>query len=579
MVANVIRRGQIRSACLARETICERRWLRLLIAGICLAMTALLLAGQAHAQKVLLLTTDEAGHQDGFDALDSVQQEFANAGATVTRKDKVLSTASGISASTFSDSPGPYDIVLLATAYGVIDPTNWPVLQSAMLGRAANSFVMFVDGCCNVPQNMSKMMDALNAASGFGMTLGAQDGTLNQSYPLNTDSPYKDSFNPGLGVIYGQATTFIDNVPAENALYLPHGAAIPAAGSKTSAYGLLVPIQQSNKGQGACLFAVNDLSPFIPDPWTSNQGKIGPAFLAATKSGGACGLPAEISKAFVPTTVSPGQTSNLTITVTNASGMLLDGLSVKDTLPAPLQVSGAASSSCNGTVSAPLNGDTIELTGSLPAQGCTITVPVLWPASAALQCTRAAPDNSVTNVITPGVDFTLSSGQVNTPASAVLACSAAPDLVVSVVAASAQAAPGGSVTYTITVTNEGNGPAENTSLAGVLPAGATLSSISVPCAGGLPCSLGTMEPGQVVSVTVTVQIPPSAHTGDEFTLTANGSTTTTEPDTTNNSGSATVKVSAAALQPVPALDLFALAVLGALMLLTANMRLRRQHPR
>lgn len=577
MVSNTVDlRGHAPAAFGAARVQEGLRWLHRLVAGLCLVMGVLLLAGQAHAQKVLLLTTNESGHQDGLDALNAVQQEFANAGATVTRKDQVLSAAGGINANTFSDSPGPYDIVLVASAYGVIDPSNWTVLQTAMLNRAANSFVMFVDGCCNVPQNMVKMMDALNAASGFGMVLGGPDNTLNQSYPLNTGSPYKASFDPGLAALYGQATTFISNVPAANALYLPHGAPAPAAGSTTSAYGLLVPIQQSNHGAGACLFAVNDLSPFIPEPWVNNQGKIGPAFLAATRSGGACGLPAEVSKAFAPTTVAPGQSSTLTITVSNASGILINGLSVRDNLPAPLQVSGPVSTTCAGSVVAPLHGTSVQVAGDLPPQGCTITVPVEWPASAALQCTQAAPGNSVTNTITPGVDFTVSSGQVNTPAVATLSCSAAPDLAVSVTASPTQTTPGGTAIYTITIANQGNAPAENTSLASVLPAGATVGAISAPCTGGFPCSLGTLAPGQTVSITVSVQVPPTAQIGNAFTLTANGSTTTPEPDTANNSGSATVTVATVqAPKAVPTLDQVALAVLGMLMLAMAGVRLRR----
>lgn len=394
----------------------------------CMALF-LLGAAPAHAQKVLMLTTAETA-ADAVSSLNNLESEFANAGATVTRLDGVLSAPGGVSSTTFTAAPGPYDVVLLETVYGVVDPGNWTAIQNAAQSRSANSFVMFVDGCCNTAQNMGGMLTMVNAASGFNLTLGALQSAF-ADFPLNTGSSYA-SFFTGLPSIRGGYTTYLSNMPADNALYLPPGAPIPPAGTRTDAYGMLLPARQSFGGAGACLFAVNDSTQFDSgsSTYAANQGKIGRAFLAAAGAGGACGVPASIAKAFSSPRVALGGQVTLNISISNTGGSAISDLRVVDNLPAPLQVAGAATSTCTGgTLSAPVGGSSIQLSNStLPSAGCTITVPVSWPAGAATQCSAAA---SVTNTITPGPasnggQFSTAAGQVNTPATAVVSCDNTP---------------------------------------------------------------------------------------------------------------------------------------------------------
>ena len=384
-------------------------------------------AGAAHAQNVLMLATVESA-SDAVSALNNLQAEFVGAGATVTRQN-ILTTAGAVTPALFTASPGPYDIVLVATVYNAVNASNWSAIDAAIASRAANSFVMFVDGCCQVPANMNRMRQGLAAASGLPLTLGATQlgpGT----FPLNTNSAYQSFFAGTLSQIAGAYTTYIAGVPTANALYLPQGTVtMPAPGSTTSAYGMFLPITQSYAGAGACVFAVNDVSPFIAGAWLANQGKIGPTFLAAAGPGGACGLAASVTKTFSPTTVASGQNATLTIQVANHSNPLVDvaALNVVDQLPAPLLVNGTAVSTCTGgTLSAANGSATVSLTGAtLPAAGCTITVPVVWPISEANQCVNTS--TTVTNTITPGAlanggQFSTGGGQVNTPATATLTC-------------------------------------------------------------------------------------------------------------------------------------------------------------
>jgi hypothetical protein len=406
---------------------------RLLLAAFLLSFGA----QHALAQKVLLLTTNIAGpnaeQDDAIRAYTNLQNEFSSQLASTSdlTRMSVLGNANAISATTFTDAPGPYDIVIVAGTYRSIDDTNWAVLQNAVANRWANSIVFFVDGCCEGQNsgNARRMVATLNAGAQASFTLGA---TVNgfQAFSLNTNSPYASSF-AALNPLQGGYYTYINNVPANNALYVP-GGALPPTGSAPwdNVYGLLIPTAQSNAGRGACVFAVVDISLFDAAPWAANQGKIAPAFLsAATSETGACGLP-KVSKSFDRADVYLGGSDNntlLTITLSNGTPNPITNVNLTDNLPAPLVVAaGAVGNTCTeGNLIAAVDSSVISNNGfTIPSGGCTITVPVQWPnTDAGRQACISTP--SVTNTITPGTDFVSPTGQVNTPATASLACHAA----------------------------------------------------------------------------------------------------------------------------------------------------------
>ena len=276
----------------------------------------------------------------------------------------------------------------------------------------------------------------LNLAGGFSISASAPVN-MDINAILNTHSPFSGSFS-GIDPMRMGWMNYLDNVPPANALYLAPGSALPPVGSTTplnNVTGVFVPTAQSFGGTGACLLGFPDGSMFemrnytgvyngIGPPNTSgimNQYKLAPAWLGAVSPTGACGIPA-ISKAFAPTAVVSGGMAGLTISITNPTGAPVSSLKVTDALPAPLVVGGAASTTCTGgTLAAAIGSNSVSLTGAtLPAGGCTITVPVQWPASSAALCMGTG--TTVTNTITPGSDFTTSLGQVNTPATATLSC-------------------------------------------------------------------------------------------------------------------------------------------------------------
>lgn len=369
------------------------------------------LATLAHAQNVLMLSTGESTSE-----INWARSTFESAGASVNHLG-ILGTANSVSASTFTDAPGPYDIVLVLSVYNPIHASNWAAINTAVANRASNAFLLFIDGCdgCSISSNADKLVEAVNAMAPFTVTRGSNVQQALQ-FPLNTASPFSGSFlalNPFLGGFI----TYIDGVPADNALYLAPGATIPPVDAVLDdVFGLLVPRSQSHGGAGACLFATVDMTLFTQ----GNGDALPDSFIeAATQPGGACGTPARVSKSFASSQVSAGQTTQLTITVENFTADIISGANLTDNLPTPLQVAGAASNTCvGGTVSAMTGGFSASLTNfSIPANSsCQVTVPVIWPSSA------VCADTIVTNTITPGEDFTTPIGQVFTPASADLTC-------------------------------------------------------------------------------------------------------------------------------------------------------------
>ncbi|MFE1574428.1 hypothetical protein ACFIQG_21970, partial [Comamonas odontotermitis] len=396
----------------------------------------------AFAQKVLMLTTNVTGpnteNQEAIDLYNNMQAEFtAVVGASNLTRLSVLGDTNAISQATFSNAQGPYDIVIVSSVYRLIDSTNWAVLQNAVANRWANSIIFFVDACCG-GANGSAMLTALNGATGSSFSLGTVQAGY-ATFPLNTNASLASSFT-GLNPIHGGDLAYINNVPANNALYLATGTpstSFPSAGSTApvnDVYGLLIPADQSNAGRGACVFATVDASPFFDllpgyPMWTNNRGKIGPAFVnAATSTSGSCGYP-KVTKSFDVTDIYLGDNgSTLSIQLLNDTTSAISVTNLTDNLPAPLQIGAgvAASHTCTGgTLTATSGASNINFTGfSIPVGGCSVSVPVIWPiTSAGLQACVSTP--TVINTITPGVDFVTSVGQITTPATASLTCHAA----------------------------------------------------------------------------------------------------------------------------------------------------------
>lgn len=127
-----------------------------------------------------------------------------------------------------------------------------------------------------------------------------------------------------------------------------------------------------------------------------------------------------------------------------------------------------------------------------------------------------------------------------------------PDMQVTMSAAPATVAAGGSVTYTVDYTNAGASPAGSVTMTVTMPSGVTVGTIvpSAACTdggGSITCRLGTQTSGKTGKVTVEGTVGSLA-SGTELSASATIDATTsrehrrTEDDTANNSASASVTV-------------------------------------
>jgi uncharacterized repeat protein (TIGR01451 family) len=239
----------------------------------------------------------------------------------------------------------------------------------------------------------------------------------------------------------------------------------------------------------------------------------------------------QLDKSFSPTTAHVGATSQLTFTITNTSELAAkNGWSFTDTLPAGLVVATPAegSTTCLSptVITAPAGGSSIVVSGNLAAgmNYCTVTVDV-----------TSAKVGSYTN----GPDDVTEKG-VNPPGEATVTFGAEADLQIEKSAAPIPGVPDANETYTLKVTNNGPDTAENVSVSDPLPPGLSFVSASSQCKLAAPaevtCELGSLALHDSVTLTIVGHI--AATVTDGFVNTATVSSTTPDPDHSNNSASA-----------------------------------------
>src|SRR5450755_3107138 len=220
-----------------------------------------------------------------------------------------------------------------------------------------------------------------------------------------------------------------------------------------------------------------------------------------------------VAKSFVPNSITTGNTSVLTITLTNSNAVTLTGVVFTDTYPAGVvntatpnaNITGAG---CTGTLAASAGGNTLALTVGVVPAGITCTYSVNVTSS------------------TPNV-YTDNSGAVTTPlalntagASAILTVTAGAgpaDMTVAKSHAGSFTQGQVGATYTITVTNSGASPTVGTvTVVDTLPAGLTATTISGT---GWACTLATLTctrsdvlaaAGSYPAITLTVNVASNA---------------------------------------------------------------------
>ena len=258
------------------------------------------------------------------------------------------------------------------------------------------------------------------------------------------------------------------------------GGTIPANGSCT----LTADVTASTAGAYINSLAAGSLQ-------TSNGNNSAPAVSTLTVTG--VGLAPTVSKSFSPASITASGISTLTITLANANPTAATlAVPFTDTFPSGMVLSGAASTTCGGTLSGNTGGTAITLTGgSIPANGsCTVNAPV-----------TASTAGSYFNSLAAG-SLQTSNGSNTAPAVATLTVSPPPVVppTLSKSFSPSTIATGGVATLTITLNNANSTVAIMTApLIDTLPGGMKIAAggQSTTCGGTVTAILG----GSTVTLT------------------------------------------------------------------------------
>src|SRR4051812_33738829 len=272
--------------------------------------------------------------------------------------------------------------------------------------------------------------------------------------------------------------------------------------------------------------------------------------VVAPPAASAAGPPADIGVNVIASdTVSAGDDLEYSITVTNNGPNAAD-VTLTNPLPAGTTFNSlAADAGFICTTPAVGAGGTISCsTGSLAAGGnATFVLWVHVPASAADQST-------LTDTATVSTSATDTNGD-NDSSTAVTTVFANADLAITKSASADTITPGGTITYTIDVTNNGPSEAANVVWSDTLPGDVTFVSENqdsgptfncttpaIGSGGSISCSIAALEPGSSASFTVTVLVSAQP-ASSAITNTASISSSTPDySEEPNNSATATTYV-------------------------------------
>ncbi|WP_133501652.1 beta strand repeat-containing protein [Cognatilysobacter terrigena] len=248
-----------------------------------------------------------------------------------------------------------------------------------------------------------------------------------------------------------------------------------------------------------------------------------------------------------PATVGAGAPISYTVTVANAGPDAANGAVLADTLPPGIT---GVSINCtpSGGASCPATMTNSMAIPTLPSGGSVVFTYNGTAPSSATTLT-----NTATITAPPGVT---DPSTANNSASATTSVQTA-DIAVTNVASAGPYYPNQTVTYTLTVTNNGAGTADAVSLSDTLPASMTFVSLTAPAgwsattpavgaSGTVTATTASLAPGATATFTLVVQIPAGAANGSTFSDTATVSASSVDPAPANNSATASITITAGA---------------------------------
>ncbi len=370
---------------------------------------------------------------------------------------------------------GPYTNTIVAGALQTSVGSNGGTTTANLLVNpfqppsVAKSFTPTVIGAGGI----SKLAIALSNGN-------ASDATLNADFVDTLPGP-------GLAIANPPNLTLSANCTA--------GKVVAAAGGTTVTYqsgGVL-------KGNGGCTIQV-DVTSGTVRVYTNTiavgavQTTVGNNVVSASANLQVLALPT-VGKAFSPISIPLGSSSTLTLTLgnTNASALTVNADFV-DTLPANLVLGtpatvGGTCAAANVVAAAGGPSVTYKSGATIPAGGCTITVPV----------TSGLGGTYVNTILAGALSTTIGGNPAG--ASATLDILEA-DLSVTKTDGVATVVPGTATTYTIVVSNAGPSPVANAPVSDPLPAG--IGSMTWTCAASAGSSCGAASGSGSIASTVSL---------------------------------------------------------------------------
>jgi len=226
-----------------------------------------------------------------------------------------------------------------------------------------------------------------------------------------------------------------------------------------------------------------------------------------------------------------GDTVTFTITAHNNGPDDATGVEITDALPAGLTY----------LSSLPSQGSYDDTTGvwtvgDLPAAGAGSTATLSIAA-------RVDQAGSLTNTATLTASNEPDSNGSNNSSGVSLNGNPLADLVV-VKTGPATVNPGGTITYMVTVQNQGPSDAANVVVADTTPPGLTFVGNAGDCTSAYPCAFATIAAGALVTIDSTYDVPDDYAGADPIVNTASATSDTPDPDPSNNSSTAQTGVGA-----------------------------------
>ncbi len=304
----------------------------------------------------------------------------------------VVATPNGLTGNTCNVTPtavaGSGSISLTGATINVSNGCNFTVNVTGSTAGVKNNSVQVTStegGTGNISNATLTVLAPPAISKAFGAaSIPLSGSTTTLSFTLSNPN----SANPLTGI------AFSDNIPANLVISTPNGltgtcqtvaGTVTAAGSITATQGTNA-VSLSGLGlaaSGACIFSVNvsgasaGAANNVTGNVTSSNGGTG---LTATANI-AVVAPPVISKAFNPTAIAVGSTTQLTFSIVNpaANTVSLTGVAFSDTLPTGLSLTNGTASVCGGSNNLAITGgNLITMTSGTIATGgnCSFSVTV-----------------------------------------------------------------------------------------------------------------------------------------------------------------------------------------------------------